>query len=151
MLLSECSVRKLEISFLAILTTVIRISSSFQKVEMMTYNPYVEKCCIALQEASEYPTDQRLVYLIQLQSCVQKIPQTLPTENLEATWGSNTPVVMFVNTLASDIRKLRETLPIYLAQDRKYSICQIVSLTWKVLMDNRNSSLSSLSPRNRFV
>lgn len=119
MLLSEYSVSEIKSSTVALLTELLESLPLSKKVETMAYNAYVKKCCITLQEAGEYPIDQRLVYLVRLQACVQKLAHMLPPETFESTWSSNMPTVMFVNVLASDIRKLRETLSEESVKDRK--------------------------------
>lgn len=130
------------------------ISSSFKKVDSMASSAYLDKCCNTLQEADEYPTDQRLVHLVKLQGCVRKILQLLPTESLEATWDSSTPIIMFVNTLINDIQKLRDELPTDLSLDpslRSHYYRVEIFLYEISLSDSPQTTKESIFPRIKIL
>jgi hypothetical protein len=77
----------------------------------MPYTTYIEKCCLTLAEANEYPTDVYLVSLIRLQHFVRKIANSLPSNELEPQWSLTTPVGMYVKSLEEGLQRYRKSLP----------------------------------------
>jgi hypothetical protein len=95
---TQCSEQKL--------TNEISISASFKRVEAMTYTPYIEDCCSALEQHDEFSTDICLTKLVRTQVVVRKLAQSLPSDDLQPLWSSMTPIGMIVKALEAEAEKL---------------------------------------------
>lgn len=76
------------------------------KVEATAYVPYIEDCCIALEQANKVTTDLCLVKLVRAQVLIRKIEQSLPRNDLEPLWNPTTPVRMLVKALEAEVEKI---------------------------------------------
>lgn len=88
----------------------IRIFQCFKKPTglFLLHNSYVEQCCVAIDEANEYPTDQYLTSLVRLQM-VRRSGQSLDFD--EPNRASNTPLGMSFRIIQRDLNTFRNSIP----------------------------------------
>ncbi|KAE9379897.1 hypothetical protein N431DRAFT_476949 [Stipitochalara longipes BDJ] len=72
----------------------------------MRYTPYVEDCCISIEQHNEFPTDIWLAKLVRTQIAVRKLAQSLPNDDLQPMWNSMTPIGIIVKRLEAEVEKL---------------------------------------------
>ena len=83
------------------------------------YTKYAEHCVNVLEEQAQYPSDQHLVQLMQLQLIADEISQTLPHDQMDGAMASPTPMSFVIKTLQTKLNIFRNKLPSYLQNNRK--------------------------------
>ncbi|MCJ1433461.1 hypothetical protein MMC27_002823 [Xylographa pallens] len=92
-------------------------SGSFPKRSgALPFNSYLEKCCIELSRAGEYHTDIYLVQMVRLQHFVERIGQSLTSDEIHPSWNLKAPVAFSIKSIESDLHKWKSSLPFDLEQ-----------------------------------
>lgn len=119
----------------------IRIFQCFKKPTglFLFHNPYVEQCCIAIDEASEYPTDQYLTALVRLQM-IRRSGQTLSFD--EPDRASNAPLGMSFRIIRRDLDAFRSSIPGTL-----HHPCRLLSFNAWISNFNLTSSTTTALPQ----
>ena len=116
------------------------LSSSFKKIEAMTYSKYLDDALSILERANEHESDLFLVQMVRLQHLID---DTCRTETPQA------PMQMYVKTFKVDLERLRANDPCKdtnnVSLRLQYLIAEIIvwELSLNDLQDNKATPLRS--------
>lgn len=119
--------------------TNIHCSSSIvlQKSRHMSHSPYISKCCEHLGLLNVHPTDKYLVYIIRVQTLIEKVDDIV---SKPCAAQDLTPFWERIQRIAQECAEIKATLPFPLSDSRK-SLGQII---YSVLRCISNMSLAPL-------
>lgn len=92
------------------------MSTSFKRLDPLWYSPHMEECCQVLAAEKEYPSDERLVYMVRIQHLTQRIVQTLSNESSSNNMGK-APITMCVKSFQLELKDINDGLPERLKND----------------------------------
>lgn len=99
------------------LTLAIRTTSSCRRNESVQYTEHLDRICRTLTELHEYESDLLIFPLVSVQNVVLKISTAFTDPNLGL---STAPVKMFIQSLHSELEKIKKNLSSKAANDCKH-------------------------------
>lgn len=88
---------------------------------------YLDACIQALKEANEYPTDELLIHLVEIQKLAQSISFTLDVSNGGSFLGGSLqqlPITMVIDSFQEQLDNFKASLPMKYRENREYFIQQ---------------------------
>ncbi|MCJ1383625.1 hypothetical protein MMC17_006739 [Xylographa soralifera] len=77
----------------------------------LPFNSYLEKCCVELSRGTEYRTDIYLVQMVRLQHFVERISQSLISDEIHPSWNMKAPIAFYIRSMESELGKWKSSLP----------------------------------------
>ena len=107
------------------------VSTYFQRSDTLRWTSYLDDCLHELEDAKEYSTDTRLVYLVRVQLIVERAVQApWHDSGFDSDETVRAPVQFHVITLQERLRDLKNGIPADLTWDGK---SRIRYGSWKLL------------------
>ncbi len=80
-------------------------------MDPIKYSTYADECCRVLEEAHEYPSDERLVLLMRIMRMLGKIRSIFGPDEWDPSADMSVPVGVCVKSLADELGQLKPRLP----------------------------------------
>ncbi|KAF2865948.1 hypothetical protein BDV95DRAFT_585460 [Massariosphaeria phaeospora] len=116
-------------------------------METIKFTRYADRCCRALAEAKEFPSDIYLVHLARLQQKAARVGEMFYSEELEDVTGMTAPLTMGMSLIEQEITAMGQTLHLDLVE---FPLLQISYQTlnlylYKTALDDRLFPASTAS------
>jgi hypothetical protein len=91
-------------------------------IDPMRYTSYTEECCRIIEDSKEYPSDLYLVQLVRMLRMTERIHRILTFDQYDTTeLILSAPIGMCINSLAAELRKIKESITSVTQNDCKQS------------------------------